>query len=481
MILALAAVLALQDPTYDTIFLETGTRTDHIEAKDLNGDGKPDLVIQNGRDLQIFLQKDGTYSPKPQQGVRLDPTVFLWTFGTLDGQTHPAIFAAGSRGIQALPFDGSTFGTARDLVVHPSMFEGTCADGRAPLFAAFAPDLDKDGRSELLLFQTDEIFVMKQLPGGEFRCLQKLPVPMDVVTLVPWAPHQKLTETVGVPILSFGDTDGDGRMDIAYYREEAIGIFRQQANGTFQVGDSKDLTLDKKRRRANRFLQFDVPPRVADFNGDGILDIVLIYPSKGRAHVYYGRPGRSDWTQADQVMNVADGWSTGIYLEDLGGRKKLDLVMGVVRKFGITEGIQVFLSGKVDLELHIYPMQDDGRFSKDPVQELKFSIPFSFHVTRDSASLDLVFRPNFSGDYNRDGLKDMLVRVDEKTLKIYPGVKDKIIDNTPSGTITMSPPDGVSTTEPFVADLNGDGISDVILKHVLINPLRHVLELKLSK
>src|SRR5213595_595664 len=134
MILALAAVLALQDPSYDTIFLETGTRTDHIEARDLNGDGKPDLIIQNGRDLQIFLQKDGTYSPKPQQVVRLDPTVFLWTFGSLDAQPHPAILAAGSRGIQALPFDGTAFGAARDLVVHPSMFEGTCADGRGPLF-----------------------------------------------------------------------------------------------------------------------------------------------------------------------------------------------------------------------------------------------------------------------------------------------------------------------------------------------------------
>src|SRR6185295_20292625 len=106
MIFALAALLAVggQDPSYDTVFLETGARCDHIEAKDLNGDGHPDLVIQNGRDLQVFLQKDGTFTPKPQQTLRLDPTVFLWTFGLLDGQAHPAIFASGSRGIQALPF-----------------------------------------------------------------------------------------------------------------------------------------------------------------------------------------------------------------------------------------------------------------------------------------------------------------------------------------------------------------------------------------
>ena len=480
MMLALAALLALQDPPFDTLTLETGTRTDRVEARDLNGDGKPDLILQNGRDLQVFLHKNGGFTAKPQQVVRVDPTVFLWTFGMLDGQTHPAVLTSGSRGIQALTFDGAAFGAIRDLVVHPSVFEGSCSEGRAPLFSPFAPDLDRDGRSELLLFQTDEIFVMKQLAGGEFRCLQKLPIPMDVATLVPWAPHQKLTETVAVPLLSFGDTDGNGRTDIAFYREESLGVFRQQENGAFQVGDSRDLTLDKRKRRS-RFIQFDVPPRVADFNGDGLLDVALIYPTKGRVNVYYGRTGRNDWTQADQVMNVADGWSTGIYLEDLSGSGKLDLIMGVVRKFGITEGIQVFLSGKVDLELHIYPMEGESRFSKDPAQELRFPIPFSFHVTRDSASLDLVFRPNFRGDFNKDGMRDMLVRVDDRTLKIYPGVKDRIIHDEPSGSIVMNPPDGVSTTEPFVADLNGDGISDLVLKHVIVNPPRHVVELKLSK
>ena len=481
MILVLAALL-LQDPQFETTVLETGARTDHIEARDLDGDGKPDLILQYGRDLQIFLQRNGTYAAKPQQVLRLDPTVFLWTFGTLEGQKLSAIFTAGSRGIQALAFDGAAYGPARDLVVHPSIFEGSCAESRPPLFCEFAPDLDKDGRSEVLLFQEDEIFVMKQLAGGEFRCLQKLPVPMAVAMVIPWGPHQKLTNSVSVPLLSFGDTDGDSKTDIAFYKEEAIAVFRQQADGRFGVRESHDLTADKKEiRRGGPFLKFDVPPRVADFNGDGLLDVALIYPGKGRIHVYYGRPGRTDWTQPDQVMIVADGWSTGIYLEDLSGRGKLDLIMGVVRKIGIAEGIQIFLSGKVDLELHIYPMQADGKFSKDPVQEIKFAIPYSFHVTRDSASLDLVFRPNFKGDFNKDGLRDMLVRVDENTLQIYPGIKDRAISTEPSGKIEMSPPDGVSTTEPFVMDLNGDGVSDLLLKHIYVNPPRHVLELKLSK
>ena len=36
MILAVAALLALQDPSYETTVLETGTFTHHIEARDLN-------------------------------------------------------------------------------------------------------------------------------------------------------------------------------------------------------------------------------------------------------------------------------------------------------------------------------------------------------------------------------------------------------------------------------------------------------------
>ena len=51
----------------------------------------------------------------------------------------------------------------------------------------------------------------------------------------------------------------------------------------------------------------------------------------------------------------------------------------------------------------------------------------------------------------------------------------------PTGSITTGAPEGTSTTEPYVMDLNGDGVSDLVLKHVLVNPARHVLELKLSR
>jgi hypothetical protein len=111
---------------------------------------------------------------------------------------------------------------------------------------------------------------------------------MPTVRLPVWYASSVL---ISVPLLSFGDTDGDRRIDIAYYKEEAIGVFRQKDDGTFLVTESRDLTAGKKQKRGNKFVKFDVPPRVADFNGDGLLDVALIYPIQGRVNVYYGTPG----------------------------------------------------------------------------------------------------------------------------------------------------------------------------------------------
>jgi hypothetical protein len=91
--------------------------------------------------------------------------------------------------------DGKAFAAPRDVIVHPSIFEGAAAEGHPPVYLDFAPDLGRDGRSEVLVFQKDELFIMHAQPGGEFRCLQKLPITVDETMVMPWTAHMKLSES----------------------------------------------------------------------------------------------------------------------------------------------------------------------------------------------------------------------------------------------------------------------------------------------
>ena len=62
---------------------------------------------------------------------------------------------------------------------------------------------------------------------------------MDVATLVPWAPHQKLTQTIGVPLLSFGDTDGNKRTGFmaayTFLRRNGMHLVTSQADAVQAV------------------------------------------------------------------------------------------------------------------------------------------------------------------------------------------------------------------------------------------------------
>src|SRR5262245_9795418 len=284
----IALLLLTQDLPFDTLPLEAGAKADAVVFKDLDGDGRPEIVVQSGRDLHVFPNENGRFPEKPAAILRLDPRVFLWTLRTLDDPKRPSLLTQGARGLQAHAPSGRSFGPPRDLVVHPSLFEGVVAEGKPPAALDFAPDLDADGRPELLLFQRSGLWIMTSDAAGEWRCRQKLAVPVDVVTTLPWRPQLNLSERASIPVYVFGDLSGARRPDVGVYREESVLGVEQAAAGHFRDAQDRELAVEKKRAR-RRYFQFDLPPRIADVNGDGLLDVVLVYPSKGRVHVYEGR------------------------------------------------------------------------------------------------------------------------------------------------------------------------------------------------
>lgn len=478
-------LLLAQDPSYDSQFLGVGSTVDRVVVRDLDADGFDDLVVQSGREIRLFLyDRDKGLPSSATQTLRFDPNVtgvpgpFLWTLAHVRDKNLWSLVVTTSRGIHYFPFEnGGMSPKAKDLVIHPNVFEGEPLEF-APVYVDFAPDLDRDGLNDFLLFDEGEMLLLRQQADGSVRAVQKLPLPDEARMTIAWNPTMRHKEERVIPLLTFGDTTGDGRPDLSFYREETIVIFEQKENGRFLTRPPADLA-EKKENVRGRFLRFEIPPILEDLNGDGVQDIVVPYPSKGRVHVFYLTRGRTNLTNPDHTLQVGDSWTAGSFAKDLNGDGKPDLILAIVRKFGVFGGLQAFVSGKIDLELHLHLMRD--RYQTDPDQVLTFKVPFSFTVTRSEATVDLAFRPTMEADVNGDGMRDLLLSSDADTIDVFYNRRGEGFQQNPGGRVDLGAPKGTSFTQVFVADFNKDGRSDLVFKHIHVDQQKHFLQVKMSR
>lgn len=473
-VLLLAQLGPYQDSRLDFDYV------DAVVAEDLDGDGARDLIVQSGVELQIFLQSGRSFSARPRYTIRMDDITFLWTPAKLGKPRYDlnSILTMSSRGIQRYVLQGDEY-RRQDVVVHPTMFEGKCSTARPPLKLNFAPDLNDDGLSDLLLFTKDLAMVFVQ-QDGEFRLRQKLDLRLESTLSAWFGPHQRAVESTQVPSLAIGDANGDRRSDIIVYKDQAIEVFAQDERGRFK-SDGEVFPLVKRKHKPRRtYIQFEVPPRIVDVDGDGILDIAVTSASKGKVQMYYGAAGRVDFTEPDEERQISDAWAGGADFVDFDGDGRKELVLWIVPKLGIVSGIEAFVSKKVAIDLYFFRLTPQGRLQKQAARKLSFTIPFTLKLTRESGSAELIFEPSFDGDFTGDGVRDMIV-MEGGRLDVYPGDQATVVRSEPAGSIPFAAPQGTSFTKAVVQDLNGDGRADVILKHVNLADERAQLEIKVSK
>ena len=485
-LLAAASPAFAQDLAYDTVRLEAD-KADSIDAIDLNDDGRPDLVVTAGRSAKIFLFKpDAGFSKVADRTLTFGPDVYLWTAARFADAPGLQLAVFSSRGIQRIVRTGpAEWAAPEDLVVAPNLFRGNAQADAAPLRFEFLRDLDGDGFADALYFVDDALWIFPQEKDGagkpRFRLRQKLPLPAEAELKTGWGPHHRVTQTVSVPLVVVGDVNEDKRLDLMVLRKESVGQFCQLEGGRFEV--PKEIALAPERKKARRqFLKFEAPPRIADFNGDGALDVALPdnYRFKARVEIFFNRRGRPDFSSPDAVLKVEDAWSSGIYVEDLDGDGRPEIVQGVIPKFGLIGGIQTFLSGKIDVELHFHRLEK-GTFTNTPAQQLGLSIPYTFQATTDSAVADLKFWPQMKADLDGDGRKDLIVGGVDKELSVYFGRKDELMSRTAGAKIALDPPDKAVSTKTYVADFNGDGRSDLAIRYETVGRASAVVDVKLSR
>lgn len=385
---------AAEDP-YDPYFAAPSTAADFggatrpfgVAAGDYDGDGAPDMVVGRTTGNVHFLKGNG-------DGTFAAPTVFgwkqaffnAWAFAPADvnGDGHLDVVwgaSAPSSGcsvpgvgcvVDTTVNDGDvrvwygrgdgTFETTSYYVSGVHHNAGTLlSDLGTDTGSISAGDIDGDGDTDLVAGATEGISLLTNTGDGTFSVTPF--APGGVGTDLPTGSYFPATSTQNSPWgLAFGDTDGDGDLDL-FVGDRALYIYlyENDGGGSFTLDPGNIAALPT---RPNVYLRHDTyraavgyTPSLAsaDVNGDGKADLFVGLHSGAQT------PASGAVNDGAVLLHVSDGAthkSLGV-LNDLGTMAR-GLQTADVNGDGATDLVGAVYEGQVKVLRQLPPLDTDG-------------------------------------------------------------------------------------------------------------------------
>src|ERR1700722_7932922 len=373
-----------------------------LVTADLNGDGKPDLVLDNlsANHVTVLLgQGDGTFPTSKSYAAGPEPICVA--VADFNGDGHPDLVAA----------DNALDGTVAVLVGNG---DGTLQaaplsrSGYIPTSIA-AGDLNGDG-------------ILDLVEASSFS-----PAPTGIGTGVAMLGNGDGTfqapviwSTSAVSSVALGDFNSDGKLDLVETNPTPCNgnhsVLLGKGDGTFEAPVSYS---------AGTTPQTVV---VADLNGDGKLDLVIGNHNSANVSVLLG-VGDGTFQPAVDYNTPNTGTPDSIAVGDFDGDGNLDLAVAI--------------SGINASEVAILRGNGNGTFQS------YFTIPIGFHS---SGPLSIV-----AADFDGDGKPDLAI-TDGNSLSVLLGSGNSAFQ-TPF-TYLVGPGNSIAGMVA-VADFNGDGKPDL--------------------
>ncbi len=422
-----------------------------MDVKDLNGDGRPDIVYYGDQKDLVVLYNLGTNGWSDPKTWHID-----------DGQMDPNALATGDLTGNGLN-DVVLLGDSGEAYLLRQRADHTLAEPERISYsgtphAVQIVDVNGDGRSDLLFVDFDSTApyrVRFQMPGGQLGpeiYFKHQPVRSFCLDNLGGGPTNYLTSIV----------QATGRAEVSQFVCEPA----DPLPGHLQAGQFQVLPLNKTQA-SRRGVLFQ------DINGDGRPDLLVAEPESGQLSVYLQQPDGAfspaarypslegvteisvaDWHQNGHpsifVLSQDEG-AVGVTAFDGQGRlpfpaklpldgKPLIMTTGVLKP-----GAQPVLAVIVD--------KDGSRFldictADGHVRSQKLSASFTSNPT----TLAIV-------DVNQDGLADLVMLAPYEKIKVLLQLKDGSFDEE-----DVDPPGG-PMDQPWLAtaDLDGVGKPELLL------------------
>jgi hypothetical protein len=372
-----------------------------VAVADLNGDGKPELVVANERSNSVsVLLGSGDGSFQPQYTFSVGSYPYSVGVADLNGDGVPDIVVA-NRGSSFHPDDSvsvllgngdGSFQSQRTYTVGPE-----------PDSVAVA-DLNGDGIPDIVVADEydDAVSVLLGNGDGSFQ----LPYTYSVGSFP--------------ASVTVADLNGDGKLDLVVANDiNTVSVLLGNGDGSFQA--QKNYAIGS----------FPSSVVVADLNADGKPDIIVANRNSSTVSVLLGNGDGS--FQAQQTYAVG-AFPASLAVADLNGDRIPDLVVANANSYPYPGTVSVLLGN------------GDGSFQAQQ----------TFSRGADPGSVAVA-------DLNGDGIPDLVVA--NRGSVFDPGNSVSVLLGNAQGKFTASTPaNGVELRNtPFQADLTGTGIPDTVV------------------
>ncbi len=258
------------------------------------------------------------------------------------------------------------------------------------------------------------------------------------------------------PEISVGDIDGDGQADILAATRHELRVFLRSPSGEFRERASYSEPLGLIDEVDHRRGTSSVVTSARDIDADGRLDLMTSHvegtmvDTVTSTRIYFNKG--EGWTlDAPDEEFVTDGSVASNLLLNIDRSPPLELVRLQFR-FSILELVELLLTRKIDTEILIHRLGDDGRFGDDPWSRRKISTGISFDTFRPKG-----FMPRAGLDLNADGLMDFISSANGKGIEVFLGGEQGPFDRRTA--IQRLP----TTGDILIDDIDGDGLPDFVL------------------
>lgn len=476
-LLVFMSILLGKDSLYPQQHLRFNQQVLHLQGqvlevllKDFNGDEALDILVQHNqsnypnphidRFLSIFLQEDGVFPDHPNQTITANRGEILFDIGDIDGDNLPELLFLREDGVYARKF--TTTGYTRTLysiLKTPSVF--LSHDPSKLRRYPFIDDFNKNGVPDLLIPHPHELRIYSRTQAGNYTLAKRLWYSPEFTL----STQEEMTLSLYLPSLHIGDFNGDAIPDLLIPAGDRLDVYLQHP--TVKTERQEDLIPPNLRYRMgaravspsilDQIAPASLTLEVQDLNGDGYVDILLSKASRGsfttsisQIQIYMNKSGRFDLLP-DQVL-TAENFGGEHIIRDFNRDGLLDLALLTFR-IGFAQAAKFLITKKAGSTYDFYLMRQDHTYPSKPNGKISFSRKVNINALFSSA-----FCQSFEGDFNSDGLQDLLIGSDSNELSIILGQSQGFFSHKAAHKIHAP-----ISSHLWVGNLNRDGFSDIIL------------------